>query len=77
MRTLAPFIRHMHINDNDLHDDLHRSIGNGSIDWNVFNNLILQYEIDSSVLVEVNGYEAQKTSLEYLKRNHIFPMNEA
>lgn len=77
VRTLAPYIRHMHINDNDLHDDLHRSVGNGNIDWKRFDDLIHQYKIDSSVLVEVNGYEAQKTSLEYLKRNHIFPMNEA
>lgn len=76
VRTLAPYIRHIHINDNDLRDDLHRSVGSGSIDWKVFDDLIHQYKIDSTVLVEVNGYEAQKASLEYLKREHIFPMNE-
>lgn len=74
VQTLAPYIRHMHINDNDLRVDLHQSVGNGRIDWKVYDSLINQYEIDSTVLVEVYGYEAQRESLEYLKRNHIFPI---
>ncbi len=74
VRTLAPYIRHMHINDNDLRVDLHQSVGNGRIDWKVYDSLINQYGIDSTVLVEVYGYEAQRESLEYLRRNHIFPL---
>ena len=76
VRTLAPYVRHVHINDNDLHDDLHKSVGSGSIDWRVYDSLIRQYRIDATVLVEVNGYESQKRSLEYLKRNHIVPLNK-
>lgn len=74
VRTLAPYIRHMHINDNDLRVDLHQNVGSGQIDWKAYDSLINQYGIDSTVLVEVYGYEAQRESLEYLRRNHIFPL---
>lgn len=77
VRVLAPYIRHMHINDNDLYADLHGSVGSGSIDWQVFDGLMHQYEIDSTVLIEVYGYKAQKESLEYLKKTHIFPLDES
>lgn len=75
IETLAPYIRHMHINDNDLRGDLHLPLGEGKIDWNGFQSLIEKHGIKSTVLVEVRGYEAQKKSLEYLKRHHIFPFN--
>ncbi|MGN1170125.1 MAG: sugar phosphate isomerase/epimerase family protein [Lachnospiraceae bacterium] len=74
VRTLAPYIRHMHINDNDLRVDLHQSVGGGRIDWKAYDSLMKKYRIDSTVLVEVYGYEAQRESLEYLRRNHIFPI---
>lgn len=73
VRTLAPFIVHMHINDNDLCDDLHQAIGEGKIDWRKFDELMQLYHIDASVLIEVNGYDKQKRSLEYLKEHAIFP----
>lgn len=75
MKALAPYIRHMHINDNDLQEDLHQAVGEGKIDWQEYNSLIEKYRIDASVLVEVKGYEAQKKSLEYLKKYKIYPMN--
>lgn len=68
VRELAPYIRHMHINDNDLKADLHQPVGDGRIDWQKFHRLMQQYRVTSSVLVEVKGYEAQRKSLEYLKR---------
>lgn len=75
VQMLAPYIRHMHINDNDLKRDLHLPIGDGKIDWQEYDCLMQQYEVDATVLVEVKGYEAQKQSLEYLKKHHIFPIN--
>ena len=75
VQTLAPYIRHMHINDNDLQSDLHQPIGEGKIDWTEFDSLLKQYRVQSTVLVEVKGYEAQKKSLEYLKNHQIFPFN--
>lgn len=69
VRTLAPYIRHMHVNDNDLHNDLHQPVGYGKIDWNRFNQLMERYQIDSSVLIEVNGIDKAGKSLNYLKKN--------
>ena len=74
IETLAPYIHHIHINDNDLQNDLHLAIGAGQIDWREFDGLMRKHRIEASVLVEVNGYEAQKTSLEYMKQHGIYPM---
>ena len=76
IRTLAPYIRHIHINDNDLVNDLHLAVGAGRLDWQEFDRLIRQYQIKASVLVEVSGYQAQKESLEYMKRHGIYPMEQ-
>lgn len=75
VQSLAPWIRHMHINDNDLQNDLHRPVGTGKIDWQQFQMLMENYRIDATVLVEVEGYEAQKQSLEYMRRNGIYPLH--
>lgn len=76
VEALAPYIRHMHINDNDLDNDLHQAVGSGSIDWQEYDMAVRKCGIDASVLVEVNGYETQKESLEYMKRHGIYPMEK-
>ena len=68
-RELAPYIKHMHINDNNLKDDLHLAIGEGKIDWDEFVTMVQKYSIDSSVLIEVTGIEKQIESLEYISGN--------
>lgn len=75
VQELAPFIRHMHLNDNDLKKDLHLAVGTGKIDWTVFQSQMLQAHVDCTVLLEVRGYEAQKKSLEYLEEHKFFPMH--
>lgn len=75
VETLAPYIRHMHINDNDLKNDLHQPVGCGSIDWQQFDRLLRRSRTDATVLVEVKGYEAQKASLEYMKQYRLYPMD--
>lgn len=74
IETLAPYIRHIHINDNDLQNDLHLAVGAGKLDWQEFDSLIRQYRVEAPVLVEVNGYAAQEESLQYMKRHGIYPM---
>ncbi|MDE6405331.1 MAG: sugar phosphate isomerase/epimerase [Lachnospiraceae bacterium] len=74
IEALAPYIRHIHINDNDLHNDLHLAVGEGSLDWQEFDHLIRKYRVEAPVLVEVSGYEAQRTSLQYMKRHGIYPL---
>ena len=75
LETLAPYVHHMHINDNDLQNDLHQPVGTGRIDWQLFDQLIRNHHIDATVLIEVNGYEAQKASLEYMKQHLLYPMD--
>ncbi len=74
VETLAPYIRHIHMNDNDLKNDLHQPVGTGRIDWQEFDALIRRFGIDASVLLEVYGYEAQKRSLEYMEQKGIYPL---
>lgn len=74
IKTLAPWIRHMHINDNDLENDLHCPVGEGMIDWQRYKELVDTYHLTATVLVEVKGYEAQKRSLEFMRENGIYPL---
>lgn len=65
----APYIRHVHINDNDGQSDLHLAVGSGVTDWGQFGLLQKQYFNEATVLIEVSQLTAQKESLEYLKKN--------
>lgn len=76
IETLAPYIRHIHINDNDTANDLHLAVGAGKLDWQEFDRLIRQYRVEAPVLVEVRGYEAQRESLLYMKHHGIYPMEK-
>lgn len=73
VKTLAPYIRHIHVNDNDLKDDLHQPVGTGKIDWQTYNRLMEENGIDATVLVEVKGYDSQKSSMEYMKQHGMYP----
>ena len=73
MRMLSPAVKHMHINDNDLKNDLHLPVGMGQIDWKQFAEEMEISHIESSVLVEVTGVEKQKVSIKYMKENGIYP----
>lgn len=68
VEKLAPYIGHMHINDNDLKDDLHLVPGEGQIDFDKWSSLMDKYGIDSSVLIELNGLDKAKQGLEFLKK---------
>ena len=67
VKKLAPYVKHIHINDNDLISDQHKPLGEGSIDWHNFVAYYNEYFSGVSVLIEVNGAEGQRKSLEYLK----------
>lgn len=68
---LSPHIKHMHINDNDLQRDLHLPVGAGQIDWVQYGQMLEECQVLASVLIETEGYDAQKKSLEYLKKKGI------
>lgn len=65
---LASYVKHIHINDNDLRQDLHMTIGDGKIDWNKFEYYYKAYFEHCSVLVETTPVGNQRRSLEYLKQ---------
>ena len=70
---LKPYIKHMHINDNDLKNDLHQALGTGKIEYGIFNKLLKDSGIEPTVLIEVNGLEQQEASLVYMEKNKIYP----
>lgn len=76
IEALAPYIRHMHINDNDRVNDLHQEIGKGQIDWRLFDDAIRRYKVDTSVLVEMKDLEQQRRSMEYMGKYGIYPFKE-
>ena len=65
--VLKPYIKHMHINDNDLKNDLHMAIGSGNINYKELKELLESCEIEPSILVEVSKLEDQEASLVYMK----------
>ena len=66
VKTLAPYIRHVHINDNDGENDLHLAVGEGVIDWKKFLKLKKEYFPDVTILIETTPLEKQRKSLEFM-----------
>lgn len=75
LRGLTPYIRHIHINDNNGRGDDHLPVGEGVSDWQAFQNTLAECNPDASLLVEVRGIENQRKSLEYLKQHRIYPFD--
>ena len=66
--ALSPYIKHVHINDNDGIEDLHLAVGSGVIDWLEFAKLREMYFPEATVLIETTPIEYQKKSLKYLRK---------
>ena len=77
VEALAPYIRHMHINDNDKTNDLHQEIGTGRIDWQAFDRQMRRFQVETSVLIEMKDLGRQRRSMEYLKNNNLYPYGKA
>lgn len=67
IKLLAPYVKHIHINDNDLNKDSHMALGDGLIDYKMFFRLYEKYFNEATVLIEVNGIEKITKSLEFIK----------
>lgn len=66
VQAVAPFVKHLHINDNDLNKDLHLAVGTGKIDWNQFISYYNQYFKECSLLIEVTEPGKQRESIEFI-----------
>lgn len=68
-RTLRPYIKHFHLNDNCLQTDDHLALGRGKIEWRYVFDQVSQNNLQGvSRLLEVNGPEKIRESLEYLEK---------
>lgn len=76
VEALVPYLRHIHINDNDLKRDLHMPVGSGFIDWNQFARYYHTHFDQCKVLVETTRPEDQIQSLDYLKENFVGLLRE-
>lgn len=70
---LQPYITHMHINDNDGVEDLHRAVGTGVLDWEMFRKFGGTLEQKPSVLIEVRNFVDLQRSIAYMKERGIYP----
>ena len=64
--VLGKYIKHIHINDNDLKVDSHDEIGKGLIDYKKVFKLINKLDDKTSILIEINDYDKTVNSLKYL-----------
>ncbi len=70
---LAPYIMHLHINDNHLVYDEHLAVGDGKIPWEFISALLKKYGLlDKSILLEVKELTAITQSLTFLGKISIF-----
>lgn len=63
---LGKYVRHMHINDNDLISDLHLAVGDGKIDWEKFYSIYEKYLNEPTILIETSSLENQLRSVKRL-----------
>ena len=75
IKALFPYVKHIHINDNDLQRDLHWALGDGQIDWELFGYYYAKYLSQCSLLIETTEIDRQRKSLNYL-REQVFCKNE-
>ncbi len=66
---MAPYVGHMHVNDHDMHADLHLVPGTGKIDFAKFKEIMNKYDFNQNIniLLELGGVERQRQALEFMK----------
>ena len=69
----APYVRHMHINDNNGLEDQHLAVGDGVIDWETYDRCVRGAGIAPSVLVETRSLERQGRSIKFMQERGIYP----
>lgn len=69
VEALAPYIKHIHINDNNLKRDQHLALGDGKIDWQQFMEYRKKNFDNCSLVIETTLPENQRRSLKYLEQN--------
>lgn len=72
---LSIYIKHMHINDNDLKSDLHLAVGDGKINWEKFYAIYEKLPNKPAVLIETSSFENQIRSVQRLAADGFLKCN--
>ena len=73
--VLGDSIAYMHVNDNDGEVDDEIAPGEGNINWREFSKLIEKHRIAPNIVLEVGTLEKTRQSIEYFRRQEIYPFN--
>ena len=66
---LKEYVKHIHLNDNDLKVDTHLAWGSGEINRSQFYNCYDKYLSDATILIETVDIPAQRASLRQLEED--------
>ncbi|MBQ3927862.1 MAG: TIM barrel protein [Clostridia bacterium] len=67
---LRPYIRHLHLNDNDLVFDSHETIGQGRIDYRKVFAQISKLPGDTTALIEISDLQKTADSIRYIREGY-------
>lgn len=68
VRAMAPYLGHMHLNDNDGISDLHKVPGEGAMDYERFARNYEKYIKNVPVLLELSGADNAERALAFMNR---------
>ena len=71
IKVLSPYIKHIHINNNDGVIDSHDELGIGSINYKEIYPLIKELKNKPTVLIEISDINKVKNSIKYILDNHL------
>ncbi len=69
---LGRFVKHIHLNDNDLNSDLHLAWGDGNINRSGFYDCYEQWLNGASILIEVSSVDKVRRSLVVLSEDGFY-----
>ena len=76
INTIGKYVKHVHINDNDLKNDLHLAVGSGEIDWQEFRKYYEKYFKECTILIETTEPENQEKSIQFLIKENILDIDD-
>jgi len=74
-KELGKYITYIHLNDNHGDADLELPLGDGSIDWEKFNNYVKKYCNNPDVVFELKNIERIQKSINFLKKSRLYPFD--